>query len=135
LRRVALVPLWVAMAASPAAWARQETGFLDRSIVFDGVEYRYAIHVPRNWSPERRWPVILALHGGGNYGNDGLSPTEGGLGKAIRIQPDRYPAIVVFPHGHTAFVLVEKLAPYCVRSGRLSGLALVLAGTWVLASA
>ena len=35
----------------------------------------------------------------------------------------------------TAFVLVEKLAPYGVRSGRLSGLALVLAGAWVLTSA
>jgi predicted metal-binding membrane protein len=35
----------------------------------------------------------------------------------------------------TAFVLVEKLVPYRVQGGRLSGLALVLAGAWVLASA
>ena len=35
----------------------------------------------------------------------------------------------------TAFVLVEKLAPYRVQGGRLSGLALVLAGAWVLTSA
>ncbi len=35
----------------------------------------------------------------------------------------------------TAFVLVEKLAPYGVQGGRLSGLALVLAGAWVLISA
>ena len=35
----------------------------------------------------------------------------------------------------TAFVLVEKLAPYGVRGGRLSGLALMLAGAWVLTSA
>ena len=35
----------------------------------------------------------------------------------------------------TAFVLVEKLAPYGVQGGRLSGLALVLAGAWVLTSA
>lgn len=34
----------------------------------------------------------------------------------------------------TAFVLLEKLAPYRTQGGRLSGLALVLAGAWVLAS-
>jgi predicted metal-binding membrane protein len=35
----------------------------------------------------------------------------------------------------TAFVLLEKLAPYGVQGGRLSGLALALAGIWVLVSA
>ncbi len=35
----------------------------------------------------------------------------------------------------TAFVLIEKLAPYPAQGGRLSGLALVLAGAWVLTSA
>ena len=34
----------------------------------------------------------------------------------------------------TAFVLLEKLAPYGVRGGRLSGFALVAAGLWVLVS-
>jgi len=36
--------------------------------------------------------------------------------------------------GITAFVLMEKLAPYGASGGRLSGLALVLAGAWVLVS-
>lgn len=34
----------------------------------------------------------------------------------------------------TAFVLMEKLAPYRAQRGRLSGLALVIAGAWVLTS-
>jgi predicted metal-binding membrane protein len=34
----------------------------------------------------------------------------------------------------TAFVLMEKLAPYGAQGGRLSGLALVIAGAWVLTS-
>lgn len=34
----------------------------------------------------------------------------------------------------TAFVLLERLAPYGVQGGRLSGLALLLAGAWVLVS-
>ena len=37
--------------------------------------------------------------------------------------------------GIAAFVLLEKLAPYGAQQGRLSGLALVVAGAWVLASA
>jgi predicted metal-binding membrane protein len=37
--------------------------------------------------------------------------------------------------GITAFVLAEKLAPYGAMGGRLSGLALMLAGAWVLISA
>ena len=37
--------------------------------------------------------------------------------------------------GIAAFVLVEKLAPYSAQGSRLSGLALVLAGAWVLVSA
>ncbi len=34
----------------------------------------------------------------------------------------------------TAFVLMEKLAPYGAQGGRLAGLALVIAGAWVLTS-
>lgn len=35
----------------------------------------------------------------------------------------------------TGFLLLEKLAPFGVQGGRFSGLALVLAGAWILASA
>ncbi len=35
----------------------------------------------------------------------------------------------------SAFLLIEKLAPYGAQGGRLSGIALVLAGAWVLISA
>jgi predicted metal-binding membrane protein len=37
--------------------------------------------------------------------------------------------------GIMAFVLIEKLAPYGAQGGRLSGIALVLAGAWVLSTA
>ncbi len=99
-RWIALLALCSTLAVASVALARQETGFLDRSIIFHGLEYRYAVDVPRYWSPVRRWSVIVALHGGGTYGTDGLTPAEGALGKGIRTHPDRYPAIVIFPHGH-----------------------------------
>lgn len=99
-RWTALLVLCATLLATPVVHAGQETGFLDRTLSVNGVEYRYAIYVPRDWSPAKRWPVILALHGGGTYGTNGLWPTEGALAKAIRIHPDRFPAIAVFPHAH-----------------------------------
>jgi predicted peptidase len=41
--------------------------------------------------------VILALHGGGEYGDDGLRQTDGGIASAIRQHQERFPAIVVIP--------------------------------------
>jgi predicted peptidase len=101
LRLLGVLVLSLAVLAGPAAaQGRQETGFLDRSLTLDGIEYSYEVYVPRDFDPHRKWPVILALHGGGEYGSDGMTQTAGGLANAIRRHPERYPAIVVFPHAH-----------------------------------
>ena len=91
--------LLAGLLACPGAVAAQatETGFLDRSIVLDGVEYAYQVYVPRAYDPSEEWPVILFLHGAGERGDDGLLQTQVGLGSAIRSKPERWPAIVVFP--------------------------------------
>ena len=86
--------------ASIAASPRHETGFLDRAVTVKGVEYRYEVYVPRGYTPARAWPIVLSLHGGGDYGSDGIRPTVGALAKAIRLHPDRFPAIAVFPQAH-----------------------------------
>ncbi|MBV8379946.1 MAG: prolyl oligopeptidase family serine peptidase [Paucibacter sp.] len=99
-RWAVLLALCATLFAVPAVSAAQETGFLNRSIKLNGVDYRYTIYVPREWNPAQRWPVILALHGGGTYGTNALWATEGALARAIRIYPDRFPAIAVFPQGH-----------------------------------
>ena len=95
-----LVLCLAAHSASFAAVLHQETGFLDRAVTVRGVEYRYEVYVPRDYDPRRVWPIILALHGGGDYGSDGIRPTVGALAKAIRLHPDRFPAIVVFAQAH-----------------------------------
>lgn len=75
-----------------------ETGFLNRTLTDDGGrEVRYVVYVPRDWSPAQVWPVVLFLHGAGERGDDGQRPTVVGLGGAIRWNPERFPAIVVFP--------------------------------------
>ena len=97
-RTLLLTALLIIACAAPAQPI--QTGFLDRSILVDGVEFRYQVYVPRDFQPSKAWPVIVVLHGGGTYASDGISQTEGGLGSVIRRHPDRFPALVVFPQAH-----------------------------------
>jgi predicted peptidase len=76
---------------------RVETGFLDRVVTAGSGSHRYQIFVPRNWSRDRNWPVVLFLHGAGERGVDGIVQTEVGIGTAIRRHIDRFPCAVVFP--------------------------------------
>lgn len=82
--------------ALPSAALSAETGFLDRTVRVEGRDYAYQVYVPRKPLQGSK-PVILALHGAGERGSDGLFQTEVGLAGAIRRNPDRWPAIVVFP--------------------------------------
>ena len=90
----------LAITASQLTAQKLETGFLDRSVVVNKTEYRYQVYVPREFSRSKKWPVIIALHGGGSYGDDGLKQTDGGFARAIRLNPERFPAIVIFPQAH-----------------------------------
>jgi predicted peptidase len=123
-----------------------ETGFLDRSISVDNVEYAYQVYVPRVYKPSEEWPVILFLHGAGERGNDGLFQTQVGLGSAVRANPEHWPAIVVFPQtpedrtwqstpGRVAMAALDAtLEEYRVDESRvyLTGLSLGGNGTWYL---
>jgi len=73
------------------------TGFLDRTVVVNGHAYPYVVYVPRDFDAARAWPVILALHGAGERGTDGVRQLQIGIAAAIRAHPERVPAIVVFP--------------------------------------
>ncbi len=97
-------------AATPAATI--QTGFLSRSLQVGGVEYRYEVYVPREYQASVRWPVILALHGSGKYGNDGQRQLDEGLAGPINRYPDRFPVIVVFPQSH-----VEGMSGWHGRDG------------------
>ena len=87
----ASIPMMSCATASP------DTGFLHRSVAVGSTTYPYMVYVPRDWAPSKRWPVILFLHGSGERGSDGLRPTQVGVGTALRMTPERIPAIVVFP--------------------------------------
>jgi predicted peptidase len=80
-----------------SANARNDTGFLNRTVSVNGTVYRYQVYVPANWSKHEKWPVVLFLHGAGERGDDGLLQTDVGIGHAIREQTSRFPFIVVMP--------------------------------------
>jgi len=73
------------------------TGFLNKQLEVNGVIHRYAVYVPADYDPSLAWPLVFFLHGAGERGNDGLKQTQVGIGRAIRLYPERFPAIVVFP--------------------------------------
>ncbi len=93
----ALVVLWSVLAVMSAAARPRETGFLNRAAEVGGVNYRYQVYVPPEWTGSRKWPVVLFLHGAGERGEDGLLQTQVGIATAIRLHRDRFPAVVVMP--------------------------------------
>ena len=93
LTLTAAITATVAMAAG----AEAKTGFLDRTVQVDGAPRPYKVYLPPAFDAKKRWPVILFLHGGGERGTDVVRHTEVGLGAALRSNPERFPAVVVFP--------------------------------------
>jgi predicted peptidase len=96
-RAVAIALLALATAFGAMRAEARDTGFLDRTIVVDGVPRRYQVYVPAEWTPQRRWPIALALHGAGERGTDGKLQTEIGMAQSLRRYSSRWPLVVVFP--------------------------------------
>lgn len=118
------VAFWVAAAVLVAptaiAAAPVETGFLNRVLpAAPGAAQagrRYVVYVPAEYTPARRWPVILFLHGSGQRGDDGMHETIGGMGDPIRNHPERFPAIVVFPQSPEGTSWVGETADAALRA-------------------
>jgi predicted peptidase len=148
--RLALAALTLLLLPVPAAAQPVETGFLDRVVTVDREQFRYQVYVPRTFTRAAKWPIIMALHGGGEYGSDGIRQTAGALGNAIRRAPDRVPAIVIFPQaradktpgwqltgGQAALAALDKtLGEFSGDPDRvyLTGYSAGGNGTWFLAS-
>src|SRR5260221_5413073 len=130
-----------------ASLQQVQTGFLDRSVTLSGHAYHYQVYVPADYAMKPSWPAILFLHGAGERGDDGLVQTNVGLAPAIRQNPSRYPAIVVFPqvprdsqwvgtHGDmAAAALPQTMREFHVDPRRLylTGLSMGGHGTWYVA--
>ena len=120
------------------------TGFLDKAVDVNGKTQHYALYVPADYSPDKAWPLIVFLHGAGERGDDNLKQTEVGIGKAIRLNRDWFPALVLMPQcpaerfWDAAIPTIEAAmaqtqADYHVddRAISLTGLSLGGYGTWI----
>jgi len=97
LRKIVFPFLLLLFAAAGAQARKPETGFLDRSVTVQGTVYKFEVFVPEDWTAEKKWPVILFLHGSGERGDDGMLQTQVGIGRSIRFDRSRYPAVIVMP--------------------------------------
>lgn len=91
--------LWLGCGAGAVAHPR--TGLLFRDVTVGGKTYRYEVFVPPPWTPKRKWPVILFLHGAGHRGEYAPNETESLLGKRFTGYQQQSAAIVVFPRCRT----------------------------------
>jgi len=112
----ALVALACLAGGGTAEAQTPTTGFIDKSIKMESGSFLYTVYVPRNYSRDKKWPVILFLHGSGERGSDGLKQTQVGLGTAVRLFPERYPAVVVMPQCHTDARWDGKMAELAVQA-------------------
>jgi predicted peptidase len=119
--------------------ARQFTKQITRTVTLN-----YLLYVPRAAAtqPDKKWPLILFLHGAGERGSDVWLVAKHGPPKIVREQPD-FPFIVVSPqcpagrvwdNDEVLALLDEVLATQPVDPTRvyLTGLSMGGYGTWSL---
>jgi len=133
-------------AAALLGSAAPESGFLDKTIDYNGASVKYVVYVPKGYDPEKPHPTILFLHGAGEQGDDGKKQAGQGLGNAIKLGEDKWNFIVIFPqkppggggfnqHEKLILDIIEKTKKeYKVDDKRfyITGLSMGGFGTWAL---
>lgn len=103
-RKMTIPKRWLILVAAFLLWSRfvfaaehaKPAGrFEVRELQESG--HRYVVYFPPGYSKDKRWPIILFLHGAGERGRDPMAPTYAGLGPLLRHSPELYPSVVVFP--------------------------------------
>jgi predicted peptidase len=112
------------------------------------VSLRYLLFLPQAYGqdPEKKWPLILCLHGAGERGEDLALVKVHGIAKIVEHRPD-FPFVCVSPqcpedswwpdYTQTLKGLIDDiLAQYAVDGTRLylTGLSMGGYGTWALAT-
>ena len=103
-RRQFLLASTLGLAASGCAsltgrerYAPAEGLFHQQEMKVDGKKRRYAVYVTPDYTPEKKWPLVVFLHGASRRGSDGWDQTHQGLGPAMRRNPEMFPCIAVMP--------------------------------------
>lgn len=112
------------------------------------VEINYLLFLPKGYSPdsEKRWPLMLFLHGAGERGSDISKVTVHGPPRNVTQDPDSFPFILVSPQCPAGqrwsneplmALLDDIIAQHAVDTGRIyvTGLSMGGYGTWGLGMA
>lgn len=132
---------------SPDTADATKPGFHLKTVSTDQGDRKYAVYVPEGHDASKTYPAILFLHGAGERGDDGVTPTQVGLGPAI-IQRGGVPAIVIFPQARETWradsadaqaalkALDDASKTYKIDPDRvtLTGLSMGGMGSWSLAA-
>ena len=130
-----------------------EGEFFKRSLTLNGKTYNYRIYVPQNYNSEKKYPIVLYLHGSDERGKGNEIQVESGLPRIIRIgsrlgEKEFSSFIGVFPQcpennfwiGENADqalkALDETIGEFSIDSQRvyLTGFSMGGYGTWYLAA-
>jgi predicted peptidase len=126
--------------------ALKERGVLLRSVQVGGKDRKYAVYVPRDYSWDRPWPMIVFLNGSGECGEDGQKQLTVGLMQAVMKDAAAWPFIVVCPQKPNArqqwiefddlvmATIAETQKQFNIDQERiyLTGLSQGGAGTWAI---
>jgi predicted peptidase len=118
------------------------TGFVQHEFVYDGKPQTLWVFLPKDYSPDRKFPAVVFLHGLFEAGQ-GNACLSGGLGPVIAEHPDRWPFITIFPQSNGTWrgperdryviaALDAAQATYSIDKDRviLAGLSYGALGTW-----
>jgi predicted peptidase len=84
--------------------------FLSRAHTFHDATLVYRLFVPEGYTPSKRYPIVLALHGNGAQGSDNLIHIQGtrlATSWADPINQTKYPCFVVAPQCRAGHFWVE----------------------------
>lgn len=110
--------------------------------------FRYAQYLPKDIAPDKRYPLVLFLHGAGERGNDIECGTRHGFLRYVRECGKEYPFICIAPqcpyekywgcYTESLLVFLDDLIqtlPIDPQRVYLTGFSMGGTGTWMLAMA
>ncbi len=121
--------------------------FVARSHTYNGTTLPYRLFIPESYTPSKRYPIVLALHGAGEAGSDNLIQIQRyrlATSWADPINQAKYPCFVVAPQTPdgsswsgtdlaTANAILDSLAAeFSIDANRMyvTGLSMGGFGTW-----
>ena len=126
----------------------QGTGFQQFTVKVDDTDRRYSVFIPRDYSPQKKYPAIVFLHGVLESGNDATKNLGVGIGPHVRDQAATWQFITIFPQSpsdwtspdkqHICIAVMDDVSRrFSVDQDRviLTGLSNGGEGTWIIGAA